>query len=82
MALCSEYIMPAKNIEEMAIEKGLGLQQYVISVRYDPSQDQQLERLSKDRSVFAIPCEAAIRSDACSLSLLGEVELFVDGKKL
>lgn len=82
MALCSEFVMPAENIEEMAIEKGLGLSDYVISVHYELSQDHQLEKLSKDRNIFAIPIGAAIRSDHCSLSLLGDVQLFIDGKKL
>ncbi len=83
LALCSEYITLAKNaIEEMATEKGLGLSDFVVSVHYRPAQDPQLERLSKERSIFAIPDGAAIRSDVCSLSLLGDVELFIDGKKL
>jgi peptidase E len=83
LALCTEYIMPTKNgSDELVIGKGLGLSDFVISVRYEPAQDAQLENLSKDRSIFAIPCGAAIRSDNCSLSLLGDVELFMDGKKL
>lgn len=82
LALCGEYIIPAKNSDELAIEKGLGLSDFVICVQYDKAQDLQLERLSMDRSIFAIPAGAAIRSDNCSLSLLGEVELFIDGKKL
>ena len=83
LALCSEYIAPTKDrIDEMAAEKGLGLSDFVVSVRYEPEQDSQLERLSKERSIFAIPSGAGIRSDSCSLSLLGEVELFMDGKKL
>jgi hypothetical protein len=54
----------------------------VVSAHYEPAQDAQLESLSKGRSIFAIPDGAAIRSDSCSLSLLGKVELFMDGKKL
>ncbi len=83
LALCSEFIAPGKNgAEDLVVEKGLGLSDYVISVRYEPTQDAQLEGLSKNRSIFAIPYGAAIRSDNCSLSLLGEVDLFMDGKKL
>jgi peptidase E len=83
MALCGEYIVPSKSgVDELAVEKGLGLSDIVLSAHYEPSQDPQLEKLSKDRSIFAIPGGAAIRSDSCSLSLLGEVELFMDGKKL
>lgn len=83
LALCNEYIIPAKNgVDELAIEKGLGLTDFVVSTHYEPAQDAQLESLSKDRSIFAIPDGAAIRSDRCSLSLLGNVELFMDGKKL
>ena len=83
LALCSEYITPAKDCtEEMGAEKGLGLSDFVVSVRYKAEQDQQLERLSKERSIFAIPSAAGIRSDICSISLLGEVALFMDGKKL
>ena len=83
LALCSEYVMPSKNgVDELAMERGLGLSDFAISAHYEPSQDPQLELLSKDRSIFAIPGGAAIRSDNCSLCLLGNVELFVDGKKL
>jgi peptidase E len=82
LALCYEYIIPAKNgVDELAIEKGLGMSDFVVSAHYEPSQDAQLESRSKDRSIFAIPDGAAIRSDSCSLSLLGNVELFMDGKK-
>ena len=83
LALCNEYIIPTKNgVDELAIEKGLGLSDFVVSAHYEPGQDAQLENLSKDRSIFAIPDGAAIRSDSCSLILLGNVELFMDGKKL
>jgi dipeptidase E len=82
LALCSEYIIPMKDSDELAIEKGLGLTDFVISVQYDNAQDLQLERLSANRSIFAIHAGAAIRSDNCSLSLLGDVELFINGKKL
>ncbi len=83
LALCSEYVMSAKNgTDGLAVERGLGLSEFMISAHYDPSQDPQLELLSKGRSIFAIPGGAAIRSDNCSLSLLGNVVLFVDGKKV
>ena len=83
LALCNEYIIPTKNgVEKLAIEKGLGLSDFVVSAHYEPAQDAQLENLSNGRSIFAIPEGAAIRSDSCSLSLLGNVELFMDGKKL
>jgi len=83
LALCSEYVMSAKTgIDGLAVERGLGLSEFMISTHYEPLQDPQLELLSKDRSIFAIPGGAAIRSDNCSLCLLGNVELFVDGKKL
>ena len=83
LALCNEFIAPGRNgAEGLTVEKGLGLSDYVVSVDYEPAQDSQLDILSKDRSIFAIPHGAAIRSDECSLSLLGDVELFMDGKKL
>ncbi len=83
LALCGEYVTTAKNgSDELVIEKGLGLSDFVVSVHYRSSQDAQLEMLSRDRSIFAIPDGAAIRADCCSLSLLGNVELFTDGKKL
>jgi dipeptidase E len=83
LALCSEYIVPTKNgFDDLVLEKGLGLNDFVLCAHYEPEHDDQLETLSKDRSIFAIPDGAAIRSDSCSLSLLGNVELFMDGKKL
>ena len=82
LALCKEFVLrPEGEGGGLSIGSGLGLVDFSVAVHYEPSQDQELEGLSKDRHIFAIPEGGALVFDECNICLFGEVVMFQDGSK-
>lgn len=82
VALAQEYVLLAEEgYNTFIISSGLGLMDFGVAVHYEPSMDAQLENLSTSRNIIAIPEGCALLYSDCSISLLGNVALFQEGKK-
>jgi peptidase E len=82
VALCAEYVLLSEESDTFAISSGLGLVDLGLAVHYDPYMDAQLESLSTSRNIFAIPEGGAVVVSHCSISLIGPVAVFQEGKKV
>jgi len=82
VALAQEYVLLAEEgCLIAAVSSGLGLLDFSVAVHYEPSMDAQLEDLSTSRDILAIPEGSALFFTDCSISLLGDVAIFIEGKK-
>jgi dipeptidase E len=82
VAMAQEYVLLAEEgFSTFTVSSGLGLLDFSVAVHYEPSMDAQLESLSTSRDILAIPEGSALFFSDCSISLLGEVEIFKEGKK-
>jgi dipeptidase E len=81
-ALCRECIVTEdKDNPVTVIISGLGLVGFSVDVHYDSSKDNELNKLSEKRSIYAIPeCCALVYSND-DLSSIGDVYLFHHGRK-
>jgi len=82
VALCSEYVLLSEDSSTFTISTGLGLVDLGVAVHYDPYMDAQLESLSTSRNIFAVPEGGAVVVSCCSISLIGPVAVFQEGKKV
>lgn len=82
VALCAEYVLLLEESDAFAVSSGLGLVEVGVAVHYDPYMDAQLENLSTSRNIFAIPEGGAVVISRCSISLIGPVAVFQEGKKV
>lgn len=82
VALCAEYVLLAEDSDAFTVSSGLGLVDVGVAVHYDPYMDAQLENLSTSRNIFAIPEGGAVVMSRCSISLIGPVAVFQEGKKV
>ncbi|MDD1755636.1 MAG: Type 1 glutamine amidotransferase-like domain-containing protein [Methanomassiliicoccales archaeon] len=82
VALCAEYVLLSGDSDTFSISSGLGLVDLGVAVHYDPYMDAQLESLSTSRNIFAIPEGGAVVVSRCSISLIGPVAVFQEGRKV
>jgi dipeptidase E len=82
VALCAEYVLLSEDSDTFSISSGLGLVDLGVAVHYDPYMDTQLENLSTSRNIFAIPEGGAVVISRCSISLIGPVAVFQEGRKV
>jgi peptidase E len=82
LALCSEYVLLSEEGDASTVFSGLGLVDIGLAVQYESYMDAQLENLSTSRSIFAIPEGGAVVITCCSISLIGHVAVFQEGKKV
>jgi dipeptidase E len=82
VALCAEYVLLSEDSDAFSISSGLGLVDLGVAVHYDPYMDTQLESLSTSRNIFAIPEGGAVVVSRCSISLIGPVAVFQEGRKV
>jgi len=82
LALCRDCIITkSKRHLETRIFQGLGLVDFSVDVHYEPSKDEELMRLSKERRIYAIPEKSALVYDKGYMSPIGKVFLFDKGVK-
>jgi dipeptidase E len=60
---------------------GIGLVDFSVKAHYKPSKDDELKRLSKEETIYAIPERSALVYDNDNLSFIGNVFLFENGEK-
>lgn len=82
VALCSEYVLLSEESDTFTVSSGLSLVDFGLAVHYDPYMDAQLESLSTSRNIFAIPEDGAVIITCCSISLVGAVAVFQEGRKV
>jgi peptidase E len=82
LALCSEYMILSEEEGASTIVSGLSLVDIGLAVHYEACKDAQLEGLSTSRSIFAIPEGGAVVITCCSISLIGHVAVFQEGRKV
>jgi peptidase E len=82
VALCSEYVLLSEESDDFTVSSGLGLVDFGVAVHYDSYMDVQLESLSTSRHIFAIPEGGAVVVSRCSISLIGPVAVFQEGRKV
>jgi dipeptidase E len=82
LALGKECILTrGKHSKRTVIIPGLGLVDFSVKVHYKTSKDSELKQLSYGRKIYAIPERSALIFDNGSISCIGNVYLFQDGKK-
>lgn len=82
LALCKDYILTrGKHNPVTTAISGFGLVDFSLKVHYDASKDEELRKLSTKRKIYAIPERCALVYDDGSLSFIGNVYLFYEGKK-
>jgi len=82
LALCRDCVLTkSKRHLETEIFQGLGLVDFSVDVHYEPSKDEELMRLSKERRIYAIPEKSALIYDKGYTSFIGKVFLFDKGVK-
>jgi peptidase E len=63
------------------IISGIGLVDFSVKAHYKPSKDDELKKLSKEETIYAIPARSALVYDNGALSFMGDVYLFQNGEK-
>lgn len=81
LALGKKSIITCRNNSEMKIIEGLGLVNFTLKVHYKPERDNELERLSKEEKIYAVPEGSALVYENGALSFIGDVYLFENGEK-
>jgi dipeptidase E len=81
IALCRQGILTSKNKQTHKIITGLNLVEFTVKVHYKPSEDTELQRLSKEEKIYAIPERSALVYDNDTLSFMGNVYVFQNGEK-
>jgi peptidase E len=83
LALCKECILTKRQAHrETIVFSGLGLVDFSVDVHYNSSKDRELEKLSMDRRIYAIPDKCALVYNNGEISAIGDVYMFYKGKKL
>ena len=76
LALCKDVIITKdEDHPETKIIKGIGLVDFSIEVHYDESRDDELKNLAKDRTIYAVSEDSAIRYDG-NFEFFGKVRVF------
>jgi peptidase E len=70
-----------KRNKRTVIIPGLGLVDFSVKVHYRASRDRELKELSYKRKIYAIPERSALVFGDGSVSCIGDVYLFQNGKK-
>jgi dipeptidase E len=81
IALCRQGILTSKNKQTHKIITGLNLVEFTVKVHYKPSEDTELQRLSKEEKIYAIPERSALVYGNDTLSFMGNVYVFQNGEK-
>jgi len=81
LALCKKCFLTDRRESLVKMIEGLGIVDFGIKVHYRPSGDVELKRLSKKEKIYAIPEHSALVYDRKSLSFIGDVYMFQNGKK-
>ncbi|HDD05104.1 MAG TPA: hypothetical protein ENF51_01280 [Candidatus Aenigmarchaeota archaeon] len=82
LVLCEECLITRdEEYPETVVIPGLGVVNFCVEVHYDPSEDEELKELSKDRKIYAIPERCALVFDGQEFETIGTVYLFHNGKK-
>jgi peptidase E len=70
-----------KRNKRTVIIPGLGLVDFSVKVHYKASRDRELKELSHERKIYAIPERSALVFSDGSVSCIGDVYLFQNGRK-
>jgi peptidase E len=81
LALCRKCIITCRRNSDVKIINGLGLTTFTLKVHYKPEKDAELERLSKEEKIYAVPEGSALVYDNGNLSFINNVYLFHKGEK-
>jgi peptidase E len=82
LALGKDCILTrGKRTKRTVIIPGLGLVDFSVKVHYKASKDSELKQLSYARKIYAIPERCALIYDSGSVSGIGDIYLFQNGKK-
>jgi peptidase E len=82
LALCRECLLVNRRGRPgTTIIAGFGLVDFSVEVHYTTSEDSELEKLSEQREIYAIPERCALLYDDGRLSSIGKVYLFDHGRK-
>lgn len=81
LALCNRCITTLRSNGKARIIAGLGLVELILKVHYIQKDDDVLKHFSLNQSIFAIPEKSALVCMNGELSTVGEVYLFLDGKR-
>lgn len=81
LVLAKQGVVTNRYTHMTKLSSGLGLVNLCLKVHYDPSKDEALKYLSKEKKIYAIPERAAIICNGDNMSFLGTIFLFENGKK-
>jgi peptidase E len=82
LALCPECILTkGREHPETEIFAGIGLVNFCVDVHYESSKDEELEKLSLKRKIYAVPERCALVYDDGKVSPIGKVYMFWKGQK-
>jgi len=82
LVLCKECLITRdEEYSETMVIPGLGVVDFCVEVHYDPSKDEELKELSRDRKIYAIPERCALIFDGQEFETVGTIYLFHKGKK-
>ena len=81
LALCKRCVLTDRHKPAVKVVEGLGLVDFSVKVHYEPSKDDELKRLSKKETLYAIPERSALVYDHGCLSFMGDVYMFQNGEK-
>ena len=80
LALCKKCLVTIKSSKQLKIIEGLNLVDVTLKAHYSCKKDEQIQKLSMDERIFAVPRGSALVYDKGSLRCINQVFLFENGK--
>lgn len=81
VVLGKSCIVTNRYSKRQRVIAGLGLTDFTVKAHYEPSKDDLLKEMSKTEKIYAVPARKAVVYDNGSLSFIGKILLFENGKK-
>lgn len=81
LALCKKCLTTNRSNKKFKLVSGLSLFPFTVKVHYTTDRDIELEILSKDEKIYAIPATSALVFDNGTISCIGKTYSFEKGKK-
>ncbi len=82
LALCRKCVITCRSNSKTKVVDGLGLVDFTLKVHYQSGEkDGELEHLSKEGRIFAVPEGSALVYEDGVLSFIGHVFLFENGER-
>ena len=81
MVLGKNCLVTNRYSGNQRIAAGLGLTDFSVKAHYELSKDRMLKEASKYGKIYAVPSRAAVVWEYCTVSFMGEVFLFENGRK-